>query len=163
MKKLILLFLLSIVYGCYVIYEEPPYINLSGEYVIDRVVITNSNNSTLNSIVSLPGETLSSMDETFPMNLIKVGVTRWSFDYSMVRFDPPIHQYFYTIVNPMSVYGNGIIDVGYDIDFTHRLNRKFYIVNKNYQSLTLRTTGSWINGVGGPNQTVVLYLTRVGP
>jgi hypothetical protein len=63
----------------------------------------------------------------------------------------------------MSVYGNGIIDVGYDIDFTHRLNRKFYIVNKNYQSLTLRTTGSWINGVGGPNQTVVLYLTRVGP
>jgi hypothetical protein len=173
MKKILLFILLSIIYGCYPIYEEPPFINLSGEYIIDRIVITNTgtNNSNLNSIVLTPGDTYSNPNENLPMNLIQVGTTRWLFDHSMVYFNPTSNGtstqwsnvYFYNIVNPMSIYGNGVIDIGYDVNFTQRLNRKFTIVNKNYQSLTLRTTGNWVIGEWGPNQTMVLYLTRVGP
>jgi hypothetical protein len=173
MKKILLFLLLSILYGCYPIYEEPPYINLSGEYVIDRIVITNTgtNNTGSGSMVFLPGDIYTNPNETLPMNYIKLGITRWSFDHALVRFTPTSngtstqwqHTYFYSIINPMSVYGNGMVEITNDINFTHRLNRKFYIVDKNYQSLTLRTTGNWILGEWGPNQTMVLYLTRVGP
>lgn len=173
MKKILLFLLLSILYGCYPIYEDPPYINISGEYVIDRIVITNTgtNNNGDESVILLPGQTYVNPNENLPMNLIEVGITRWSFDHSMVRFNPT-HQgggtvwqnvYFYNIVNPMSIYGNGIIHITNDVYSPHRLDRKFRIIDNNYGSLTLRTTGRWIMGEWGPNQTMVLYLTRVGP
>lgn len=173
MKKILLFLLLSILYGCYPIYEDPPYINISGEYVIDRIVITNTgtNNNGDESVILLPGQTYVNPNENLPMNSIQVGITRWSFDHSMVRFNPT-HQgsgtvwqnvYFYNIVNPMSIYGDGIIHITNDVNFTHRLDRKFRIIDNNYESLTLRTTGRWIMGEWGPNQTMVLYLTRIGP
>lgn len=173
MKKILLFILLSFLYGCYPIYEEPPYINISGEYVIDRIVITNTgtNNHGDDSVILLPGQTYVTPNENPPMNSIQVGITRWSFDHSIFRFNPVSNgvitvwgdEYFYNILNPMSIYGKGTVHITNKVDFTHRLDRKFSIVDNTYQSLTLRTTGKWITGEWGPNQIMVLYLTRVGP
>jgi hypothetical protein len=58
---------------------------------------------------------------------------------------------------------NSINDLGYIQFDVNSSSRTFKIISDGFESLTLRTTGLWPSGSSGGNQSITLYLTRVGP
>ncbi len=149
-------------------YSEPTSLSLSGEYVVDRVTYSKvENSSSPEDTVYEPGTVYTNPNDVFPMDIINVGFTKWHFDYSVVSFCPtPLpsgqviwgQQYFYDIVGHHSIYDLGYIQ--FDINSS---TRTFKIISDGYESLVLRTTGLWPGANSGSNESVTLYLTRVGP
>jgi hypothetical protein len=101
------------------------------------------------------------------MDSIRLGFTKWHFDYSVISMSPLLtstgqsiwtKQYFYNVINHYSNY-----DLGY-IDFNCEGSRRvFKIVDDQIESLTLRSTGAWGYAEIGPDVSLTLHLTRVGP
>jgi len=56
-----------------------------------------------------------------------------------------------------------IYDLGYIQLNINSSSRTFKILSDGLESLTLRTTGLWPSGSSGSDESVTLYLTRVGP
>lgn len=166
MKKIALLLFFAIT-SCEV-YQEPKMLSLSGEYIVDRITINSTENSTKsNGLTYNPGDVYINPDDIFPMDNIKVGFTRWHLDYSIISFFPYQNQsgrtiwqrqYYYDIVNHNSIY-----DLGYLKFQVNGSIRIFKILDDADESLTLRTTGLWPYSNIGPNQLVTIYLTRIGP
>jgi hypothetical protein len=114
-----------------------------------------------------PGDVYENPFDIFPMDNIKVGFTRWHFDYTTIYFlSIPTgtgttrwqRQYSYEVFDHNSIY-----DLGY---FRFQINgsvRIFKILSDESESLTLRSTGLWPYANIGPNQLVTLQLTRIGP
>lgn len=157
MKK-IWLFILILLTSCEV-YDEPVSLSLSGEYIITQVTLYNYGGLYTNQINYYPGSNYVNPNETFPVNDIQVGFTRWHFDYSVISFFPTQLgsgitswgvQYFYSIVGQYSVY-----ELGYIQFYTNNGFRTFKILEDGVENLVLQTTNS--------NQIITLYLTRVGP
>jgi hypothetical protein len=166
MKKFVLI-LLFVIASCEV-YQEPKMLSLSGEYIVDRITINSTENSTnSNGLTYNPGDVYINPDDIFPMDNIKVGFTRWHLDYSIISFFPYQNQngrtiwqrqYYYDIVNHNSIY-----DLGYLKFQVNGSVRIFKILDDADESLTLRTTGLWPYSNIGPNQLVTIHLTRIGP
>ncbi len=166
MKKFVLILLFAIA-SCEV-YQEPKMLSLSGEYIVDRITINSTENSTnSNGLTYNPGDVYINPDDIFPMDNIKVGFTRWHLDYSIISFFPYQNQngrtiwqrqYYYDIVNHNSIY-----DLGYLKFQVNGSVRIFKILDDADESLTLRTTGLWPYSNIGPNQLVTIHLTRIGP
>jgi hypothetical protein len=168
MKKLLFLLGLSLVLFSCEKYEEPTLLSLSGEYVIDKITYSKIDNTvSVDDTVYLPGTVYQNPLETFPMNNINVGFTKWHLDYSVISMNPlPTNtgqflwtkQYFYSVINHYSNY-----DLGY-IDFNCEGKRRvFKIIDDQAESITLRTTGLWGYAQLGPDISVTLHLTRIGP
>ena len=149
-------------------YSEPTSLSLSGEYVVDRVTYSKVDGSMSPGDTTYePGTVYSNPNDIFPMDMINVGFTKWHFDYSVISFCPtPLpsgqviwgQQYFYDIVGHLSIYDLGYIQ--FDINSS---TRTFKIISDGYESLVLRTSGLWPGASSGSNESVTLYLTRVGP
>ena len=90
MKKLILSLVLLLTLVSCEVYDQPKTLSLSGEYIIDRITRTSTENTsgTQQLVVYQPGDTFISNAESFPMDMIVVGATRWHFDYSVISFSP---------------------------------------------------------------------------
>jgi len=169
MKSFICLLLLVCLTSCYKQYTQPKTLSLSGEYIVDKItysVIENSTNPQEQSFY--PGTMFINPNESFPMDSILVGFTKWHLDYSVISFKPHTlptgktvweKQYFYNVINHYSIY-----DLGY-IDFTMEdgSRRVFKILDDGVENLVLRTTGQWAYGSSGTNVSITLFLTRVGP
>lgn len=168
MKKLLLLLLVIITFNSCEVYQEPTLLSLSGEYVITKVtLLSTENTSNTGGTIFSPGSNYVNPYDSPPMDDILVGFTRWHLDYSVISFYPIPNgdgtttwqrQYFYSVVGHNNIY-----DLGY-IQF--RINgsvRTFKILDDGFESLTLQTTGLWPYSNLGPNQIVTLYLTRIGP
>ncbi|CAN1556945.1 hypothetical protein MCEGE10_02439 [Flavobacteriaceae bacterium] len=168
MKKIVFTLLISSLFYSCEVYQEPTLLSLSGEYVIDRVTLQSTENSTNPlDIIYNPGDTFVNPDDVFPMDTIYVGFTRWHLDYSVISFFPIStgtgttnwqRQYFYQVINHNSIY-----DLGYIRFQVNGSVRIFKILSDENESLTLRTTGLWPYASVGPNQLVTLQLTRIGP
>lgn len=156
--------------SCYKQYSQPKTLSLSGEYIVDKITYSKIENSTTpDETVYYGGDIYVNPNGTFPMDSISVGFTRWHLDYSVISFDPHTlntgqviweKQYFYTVTNHYTNY-----DLGY-LDFTmdNGGRRVFKIIDDGVENLVLRTTGQWgAYGASGPEESVTLYLTRVGP
>jgi hypothetical protein len=157
MKKFIILIFFFLI-SCE-IYNEPISLSLSGEYVITKVTLLNRENANLNQLNYYFGSHYINPNETFPVNDIQVGFTRWHFDYSVISFFPTQLgngmtqwdiQYFYSIVGQYSIY-----DFGYIQFYTNDGFRTFKILEDGIEHLVLQTSNS--------NQIITLYLTRIGP
>lgn len=168
MKRLFYIVLvLSSLTSC-IKYEEPTSLSLSGEYVIDKVIYSETENTTSpEDSVYYPGDVYINPNDKFPMDSIYVGFTRWHLDYSVISFSPtPLpsgqtywsQQYFYNIVGHYTVY-----DLGYIQFDCGNGERTLKIISDGAESLVLRTTGLWVGGSSGTNENVTIYLTRVGP
>ena len=168
MKKIIFLLLIgNLFYSCEV-YQEPTLLSLSGEYVIDRITLQSTENTTGSTdLVFNPGDHYVNANDIFPIDDVYVGFTRWHLDYSVISFFPISNgsggtrwqrQYFYQVINHNSIY-----DLGYIKFQVNGSVRIFKILSDGLESLTLRTTGSWPYANVGPNQLVTLQLTRIGP
>jgi hypothetical protein len=168
MKKLIYLLLIPIFFNSCEKYEEPTLLTLDGEYIIDKITYSKIDNTpSSNDSVYLPGTIYINPLESFPMDSIRLGFTKWHFDYSVISMSPLLtstgqsiwtKQYFYNVINHYSNY-----DLGY-IDFNCEGSRRvFKIVDDQIESLTLRSTGAWGYAEIGPDVSLTLHLTRVGP
>ena len=96
-----------------------------------------------------------------------VGQTKWHFDYSVVSFSPYVNpggqvewseQYFYSLVPSYTQYEMGYVDI-------NMINRKLIlkIIDDTAESLTFRTTGSWVFLNVWEESSITLHLTRIGP
>jgi hypothetical protein len=168
MNKLIV-FLLCIfsLTSCYKTDEwNAQYTSISGEYVIDRVTLLTSDQSSDESGENFyTGDLYVNPNGTLPLDAIEVGITRWHISNSMISFNPVgtttgqtiwLNQYVLSRVT--SVGGDEILS--FNIDGTVK---KFKIVDVTLESLTLRSTGQWAFGSSGPYESVVIKFTRVGP
>ena len=168
MKKLLLLLLVLITFNSCEVYQEPTSLSLSGEYVIDKVTMLSTENTTnTNGTIFSPGSHYVNPYDSQPMDDIQVGFTRWHLDYSVISFYPipngdgTTHwqrQYFYSVIGHNNIY-----DLGYIQFHINGSVRTFKILDDGLESLTLQTTGLWPYANEGPNQIVTLHLTRVGP
>ena len=165
MKRIIII--LSLFLSSCEIYQQPTSLSLSGEYIIDRITKTNTENGQQVNLSYYPGDVYINTDDSFPLNQINVGFTRWSFDYMFVYFNPTMtssgrviweKQYPYFIINHYSVYDLGYVKI--DMDGGTRI---FKVIEDGYESLVLRNTGLWPYGSIGSNQLITIHLTRVGP
>ena len=169
MKHLFILPLILLLSSCYKQYSQPKTLSLSGEYIIDKVTYSNIENSNPNEQVYYAGDIFINPNESFPMDSLAIGFTRWHFDYSVVSFNPKIlptgtvvwgKQYFYGVVNHYSNYDLGYIDITMD----NGGRRIFKIIEDGVESIVLRTTNNWgAYGSSGPAESVTIYLTRIGP
>ncbi len=168
MKKILLLFLVIITFNSCEVYQEPTSLSLSGEYVITKVTLLSSENtSNTGGTIFSPGSHYVNTYDSPPMDDIQVGFTRWHFDYSVISFYPIPNgngnttwqrQYFYSVVGHNNIY-----DLGYIQFQINGSVRTFKILDDGFESLTLQTTGLWPYSNLGPNQIVTLHLTRIGP
>ena len=168
MKKIFLFFITSYMFvSCYR-YEQPTLVSLSGEYIIDKITvnITEGPNTGMDTTY-LPGDVFISETDSFPINNIDVGFTKWHFDYSVVSFDPYVNpagqlgwseQYFYSLVPSYTQYELGYVDI-------NMIDRKLIlkIIDDTAESITFRTTGRWVFLNVWEESSVTLHLTRVGP
>lgn len=167
MKKIVALFGLFLLFSCEV-YQEPTLLSLSGEYVVDRITKHSTENTTnTNDSIFNPGDLYVNQADIFPMDSINVGFTRWHLDYSVISFSPYQNQngqtiwqrqYYYEVINHNSIY-----DLGYLKFQANGSVRTFKILEDSAESITLRTTGLWPYSNIGPNQSVTIHLTRIGP
>ena len=90
MKKIISVLVLLLTLVSCEVYDQPKTLSLSGEYIIDRITRTSTENTsgTQQLVVYQPGDTFISNTESFPMDRIIVGATRWHLDYSVISFSP---------------------------------------------------------------------------
>jgi hypothetical protein len=161
-------FLLLLVISSCEVYQEPKLLSLSGEYVVDKITKHSTDNSTSsNDIIYVPGDIYINPEDIFPTDSINVGFTRWHLDYSIISFFPYQNQngqtiwqrqYYYDIVNHNSIY-----DLGYLKFQSNGSVRIFKILDDAAESITLRTSGLWPYSNIGPNQSVTIHLTRIGP
>jgi hypothetical protein len=168
MKKLLLLLLVFLTLISCERYQEPSSLSLSGEYVIDKITMLNTENTTsTNGTIFDMGTHYVNPYDVLPMDDIWVGFSRWHLDYSVISFYPVTdtngtthwqRQYFYSVIRNYNVY-----DLGYIQFYVNGSVRTFKILDDGLESLTLQTTGLWPYANEGPNQIVTLHLTRVGP
>ena len=168
MNKIVLLLGVLILITSCTTYQEPTSLSLSGEYVIDRVtMISTENTTTTNGTIYNPGDNYVNVYDSSPMDNIQVGFTRWSFDYSIIYLYPISNgdgtthwqrQYFYSVIGHNNIY-----DLGYIQFYVNGSVRTFKILDDGLESLTLQTTGLWPYANEGPNQIITIHLTRVGP
>lgn len=166
MKKF-LSFIFLLIISCEV-YQEPTSLSLSGEYVITKVTLLSTENTTNSSgVIYNPGSHYQNPYDIFPIDDIQVGFTRWHLDYSVISFFPLQlgngttkwqRQYYYSIVGHNNIY-----DLGYLQFYVNGSVRTFKILDDGFENITLQTTGLWPYSNLGPNQIVTLYLTRIGP
>jgi len=168
MKNIFFIFLFStLLISCYR-YEQPPLVSLSGEYIIDKITVnvTEGPNMGMDSVY-LPGDIFINETDSFPLNEINVGFTKWHFDYSVVSFSPYVNpvgqvewseQYFYSLVPSYTQYEMGYVDI-------NMINRKLIlkIIDDTAESLTFRTTGRWVFLNAWEESSITLHLTRIGP
>ena len=121
MKKFIILIFLFLI-SCEV-YQEPTSLSLSGEYVITKVTLLSTENTTNNSgVIYNPGSHYINPYDIFPIDDIQVGFTRWHLDYSVISFFPLQlgngttqwqRQYYYSIVGHNNIYDLGYLQFYY--------------------------------------------------
>jgi hypothetical protein len=168
MKNIFFTFFIScILISCYR-YEESTLVSLSGEYIIDKIVVNiNEGPNSGNDTTYLPGDIFINENDTFPLETINVGQTKWHFDYSVVSFLPYVNQagqtewseqFFYSLIPSYTQYDLGYVDINL---LSRRLVLK--IVDDSAESLTFRTTGQWVFPNLWEESSMTLHMTRVGP
>jgi hypothetical protein len=165
--RIVLLFSLFSLVACYR-YEQPPSLSLSGEYRIDRITYEKVDNSASQDImVFLPGDLYINRNDTYPLDTVQVGFTRWHLDYSTIRFEANNQPdgsvewgepYFYSVQGQYSPDDLGYIS--FNINGTRRV---WKIIDDQVESITFRTSGLWANRSNGPNEQITIHLTRTGP
>lgn len=176
MKNLIFLPFIFILFGCEQFVVETSDVTLSGKYVVSRLDITNVDQSTEKDSLYIIGTTYNGVMPK-PFNSIKINRFYIHFDYSTIRMnllgvDPygrDIWQYgshpneiFYQILNNNSYY-SGHVRFTYESEPGKTNTLIFLIEDDGYETLQLKSSGTWLRGKDGQKQVMTLYLTRVGP
>lgn len=176
MKNIVFLLLSFIFLGCEKFVVEKSDVTLSGKYVVSRLDITNVDQSTEKDSLYLLGTTYNGQMPK-PFNSIKINRFYIHLDYSTIRInllgvDPygrdvweygnPPNEIFYQILNNNSYY-SGYLRFMYESEPGKTSVLTFMIEDDGFESLQLKSSGTWLRGKDGQKQVMTLYLTRVGP
>jgi hypothetical protein len=168
MRIIIILLLVLSIISCEK-YEQPKWMDLSGEYVIDRITTFNYENSiNPNNKTYYPGDIYLNNIDSYPLDSIAVGFKRWYLNNVQIFFE------HYELPSGQKKWYSGSFysvstrfepsDLGYlNVEFDNGTKRVFKIVEEGLESLTLRTTGQWVSGPNGTATTMTIYLTKIGP
>jgi len=168
MKAIFVFLTLSIfILSSCVKYSQPKLLSLSGEYVVDKITygqIDNTNDP--NNMVFYPGDLYVNPNETHPFDTIPVGFYKIHLDYTIISFSPSPNpdgsttwneKYLYDVYNQTNTY---LGDLAITMNGTTRV---FSIIEDGLENLVLRTKGQWVFGSSGADESITLYLTRIGP
>lgn len=171
---LILIFLFT---SCEKFVTEISDITLSGKYVVSKLDITSvDQNQSRDSLFTL-GSTYRNQNLPSPFDSIRINRFYIHLDYSTIRMGRvypsasgrDVWQYgmspdeiFYRVLNNNS-YNNGFLQFTYEIKTNDVRTLTFLIEDDGFESLQLKSSGSWFKGKLGEKQVMTLYLTRVGP
>lgn len=165
MKKIIYLFFILSLSSC-LKYQEPKLLSLSGEYIIEEIIVQDEN---FNNEIShyYNGDLFINELVSFPIDSINLGTTKWSFDYSSIYLNPfeyPDGTISYTNQYYYRTFGqNYFDDLGYIDIFIDNNCLTFKIIDDGTESLQLRNkTEFYVNGVI-TKVNITYYLTRIGP
>ena len=165
MKKIIYLFFILSLSSC-LKYQEPKLLSLSGEYIIEEIIVQDEN---FNNEIShyYNGDLFINELVSFPIDSINLGDTKWSFDYSSIYLNPFEYPDGTIIYNDQYYYRtfgqNYFDDLGYIDIFIDNNCLTFKIINDGTESLQLRNkTEFYVNGVI-TKVNITYYLTRIGP
>jgi len=167
MKNIFKLLIILISLSSCVKYTQPKLLSLSGEYRIDKITYEQTDNTASpQSMVFYPGDMYINPNDNSPFDTIAVGFFKLHMDYVIMRFSPnPMpdgstywgKEYFYNVVGETnSRLGNLIVEY-------EGTRKVFNIIEDGAETLVLRSTGQWAYGSSGPNESITLFLTRVGP
>lgn len=177
MKNLYLLLILFLFTSCEKFVLETSDITLSGKYVISKVDITSVDQNQVRDSLYTVGDTYVNKMIPDPFDSIVVNRLYLHLDYSTVRMNllgvspsgRDIWEYgsspdniFYRIINNNS-YNNGFLQFDYVASDKSIRTLTFLIEDDGFESLQLKSAGSWFKGKFGEKQVMTLYLTRVGP
>jgi len=160
-----LIFLFVFLTSCQKI-DDPKLLDITGKYVIDKITVLNDSGT--KEIKVFPGEVYKNTYDSFPLDSISVGFTKWYINNYQIMFNPATlptgrtiwnDKYYYSITNQYITYDYGYIHLTLD-DGSVRI---FKILDDSMESLTLRTTGLWPQGQFGNQITITISLTRIGP
>ena len=163
MKYIVIIFLLFT--SCVKI-DKPKLLDITGKYVIDGITILNDSETKETKV--FPGEIYRNEYDSYPLDSINVGFTKWYINNYQIMFNPTTlptgktiwnDKYYYSITNEYVTYDYGYIHLTLDNGST----RIFKILDDGLETLTLRTTGLWPQGQYGNQITITISLTRIGP
>jgi hypothetical protein len=155
MKKIILFLLSILILSSCVKYSGKRTLNLSGTYVINQVVTSDTIYYIGDTINDTSDIILPSLDTTYSYVL---GDTLFQIDYSIIRFNPIQNgmvwekEYYYYVVGQFTVN-----DLGYMKLSCEGLIRVWEILEDGVGSLRIRIQPN------GYDEYMVLNLTRIGP
>jgi len=167
MKNLFVFFAIIFSLTSCIKYTQPKLLSLNGEYRIDKITYEEIDNTDTNEfMVFYPGDMYINPNESSHFDTIAVGFYRLHMDNVIMRFCPnPLpdgstvwgEEYFYEVVGETNTnLGNLIVN----FDGTRKV---FNIIEDGNETLVLRSTGQWASGSSGANESITLFLTRVGP
>jgi hypothetical protein len=167
MKTIFKLLIVLISLSSCIKYTQPKLLSLSGEYRIDKITYEKIDNTdTSDYMVFYPGDMYVNQNEQNPFDTIYVGFTKMAFDYQMFFYNPTLtpsgsthwaNKCGYSVRNQTNNYlGNLIIDI-------NGTRRVFNIIDDGLETLVLRSSGQWSYGSSGPDESITIFMTRVGP
>jgi hypothetical protein len=177
MKKTYLILVLLFLSSCRKYVVDTSDVTLSGEYVVSKLDVTSvDQNTSRDSLYTIGSEYVNPVLPD-PIDSIPINRFYLHFDYSTLRMNKlgvnptgrTIWQYgsspneiFYRILFNNS-FNSGFLQFDYiTIDGSLR-TLTFLIEDDGFESLQLKSSGSWFKGKFGEKQVMTLYLTRVGP
>lgn len=176
MKKYLLLLLLLLT-SCEKFVLNNSDITLSGKYVVSKIDITSVDQNQFRDSLYTLGTTYKNPLIPSPFDSIKINRFYIHLDYSTIRmgkvYSSPSgrdvweygmtpNEIFYRVLNNNS-YSNGYLQFTYEVNQTDVRTLTFLIEDDGFESLQLKSSGSWFRGKFGEKQVMTLYLTRVGP
>jgi hypothetical protein len=176
MKKYLLLGLL-LLSGCEKFVLDISDVTLSGKYVVSKLDVTSvDQNQSRDSLYRL-GSTYKNLLLPSPFDSITINRFYIHLDYSSIRmgrlnitpegrdiweYGMVPNQIYYTVLNN-NAYNSGFIQFTYEPKPRDSRTLTFLIEDDGFESLQLKSSGSWFKGKFGEKQVMTLYLTRVGP
>lgn len=178
MKIVLICVSLILLWRCQIYYVNNRDLTLSGKYVVSALDITNVDQpQTRDSLYRLGTTFLSKDGYPSPFDSIVINRFYLHLDYSTIRinlvrttpegrdiweYGNPPNEIFYTILGNNAFF-NGYLRFSYFTQFNEYRTLTFIIEDDGFESLQLKSSGSWIRGKEGQKQVMTLYLTRIGP
>lgn len=167
MRIKLFLFFVSILFVSCEKYTQPSAGNLQGEYVIDIITFQKiDNNVTTDDTTYYPGSLYINPDEIYPMDTVKLGFTTWRFDYNIISMAPVLDGFgrkIWTKQYYIDMTSSSGWEVGYIEFMCEGTKRIFRVIDRQPESMTLRSSGQWPFANLGEKQEITLQLSRVGP
>lgn len=157
---------------------ETQTLSLSGKYVVNRLDITNVDQTTSEDSTYRIGDVFYTKNE-FPDPFDSIAINKFyiHLDESSIRMNwlgvdfggRDIWEYggknnpiFYNVFNNTS-YTYGYLQFSYETKNEELRTLTFLIEEDGLEALQLKSSGVWLRGKDGQKKLMTLYLTRVGP
>jgi hypothetical protein len=177
MRNFYIILCLFLLTSCEKFVLENKDVTLSGKYVVSKLHITNVDQNQKRDSLYTIGSSFTNNLIPDPLDSIVINDFYMHFDYSTVRMNElgvtptgrDIWEYgsspneiFYRILSNNS-YNSGFLQFDYITSDGSLRTLTFLIEDDGFESLQLKSSGTWFKGNFGEKQVMTLYLTRVGP